>query len=110
MLRRVGVESMLNKVVPIAAIIALGLVLLPLLILLQGCGHESAATQQVRSAAAVDLSCDPSMIEFVDDEAMVKRVSGCGRTLTYMSKCNATSGGGQACRWKPVRDDANDLD
>ena len=106
MLRRVGVNSMLNKVVPITAVIALGL--LPLL--LPGCGHESAATQQVRSAAAVDLSCDASMIEFVDDEAMVKRVSGCGRTLTYMSKCNATSGGGQDCRWKPVRDDGNDLD
>lgn len=104
MLRRVGVESMLNEVVPIAAVIVLGL---PLLL---GCGHESVATQQVRSAAAVDLSCDPSMIEFVDDEAMVKRVSGCGRTLTYMSKCNATSGGGQDCRWKPVRDDGNDLD
>jgi len=104
MLRRVGFELMLNKVVPIAAVIVLGL---PLML---GCGHESAATQQVRSAAAVDLSCDPTMIEFVDDEAMVKRVSGCGRTLTYMSKCNATSGGGQACRWKPVRDDANDLD
>ncbi|TNF61632.1 MAG: hypothetical protein EP303_05325 [Deltaproteobacteria bacterium] len=74
-----------------------------------GCGHESAATQQVRSAAAIDLDCDESMIEFVDDESMVKRVSGCGRTLTYMYKCNATAGGGQDCRWKPVRDDSNKL-
>jgi hypothetical protein len=40
---------------------------------------------------------------------MVKRVSGCGRTLTYMSKCNPTAGGGQDCRWKPVRDDSNKL-
>jgi hypothetical protein len=94
-----------KKVVPVAAIMALSLIGL----IAVGCGHESAATQQVRSAAAVDLDCDASMIEFVDDEAMVKRVSGCGRTLTYMSKCNATAGGGQACSWKPVRDDSNKL-
>ena len=59
-----------------------------MLVLLLGCGHESAATQQVRSAAAIDLDCEESMIEFVDDEPMRKRVSGCGRTLTYMNKCN----------------------
>ena len=88
-----------KKVVQVAAIMVLSM----------GCGHESAATQQVRSAAAVDLDCDASMIEFVDDQAMVKRVSGCGRTLTYMSKCNATSGSGQTCSWKPVRDDSNKL-
>jgi hypothetical protein len=99
---------MLKKVVPVAAIKALSLISLIGLIGV-GCGHESAATQQVRSAAAVDLDCDASMIEFVDDEAMVKRVSGCGRTLTYMSKCNATAGGGQACSWKPVRHDSNKL-
>lgn len=94
-----------KKVVPVAAIMALSLIGL----MAVGCGHESAAIQQVRSAAAVDLDCDASMIEFVDDEAMVKRVSGCGRTLTYMSKCNATAGGGQACSWKPVRDENNKL-
>ncbi|MBW1760551.1 MAG: hypothetical protein JRG67_08235 [Deltaproteobacteria bacterium] len=94
-----------KKVVQVAAIMALSLVgLLDL-----GCGHESAATQQVRSAAAVDLDCDASMIEFVGDEPMVKRVSGCGRTLTYMSKCNAAAGGGQTCSWKPVRDESNKL-
>ncbi|MBW1904490.1 MAG: hypothetical protein JRD92_10635 [Deltaproteobacteria bacterium] len=97
-----------KKVVQVAAIMALSL-LGPLGLLAVGCGHESAATQQVRSAAAVDLDCDASMIEFVGDEAMVKRVSGCGRTLTYMSKCNPTAGGGQDCRWKPVRDDSNKL-
>ncbi|MBW2685343.1 MAG: hypothetical protein JRE19_05425 [Deltaproteobacteria bacterium] len=70
-----------KKVVQVAAIMALSLVgLLDL-----GCGHESAATQQVRS------------------------VSGCGRTLTYMSKCNAAAGGGQTCSWKPVRDESNKL-
>ena len=90
---------MLSRVVYVAAIAALG----------WGCGHESAATQQIRSAASVDLECDASMIEFVDDEPMTKRVTGCGRTLTYMYKCNAEPGGGESCRWKPVRDDSNKL-
>ncbi len=88
-----------KNVIRVAAIMVLSL----------GCGHEPAAMQQVRGAAAVDLDCDESMIEFVDDEPMVKRVSGCGRTLTYMYKCNAAAGGGQDCRWKPVRDDSNKL-
>jgi len=74
------------------------------LVSLTGCGHENAATQQVRSAAAVDLSCDESVIEFTEDTPMEKRVNGCGRTLTYMYKCNPTHGGGQDCRWKAVRD------
>lgn len=90
---------MLNRVVYIAAVASL----------VWGCGHESAATQQVRSAASVDLECEASMIEFVDDKPMEKRVTGCGRTLTYMYKCSASAGGGQACRWKPVRDDSNKL-
>lgn len=90
---------MLNRVVYVAAIAALG----------WGCGHESAATQQVRSAASVDLECDASMIELVDDEPMAKRVTGCGRTLTYMYQCNTEVGGGQSCRWRPVRDDSNKL-
>lgn len=79
------------------------------MLLVLGCGHESAATQQIRSAAAVDLDCDESMIELVDDDPMVKRASGCGRTLTYMYRCNPTAGGGQDCRWRPVRDDRNEL-
>ena len=87
------------KLVEVAAIMVLAL----------GCGHESAATQQVRSAAAVDLDCDESVIEFVEDEPMQKRVSGCGRTLTYMYQCTPTAGG-QSCRWKAVRDDSNKLD
>ena len=74
------------------------------LVFLAGCGHENAGTQQVRSAAAVDLSCDESVIELVEDTPMEKRVSGCGRKLTYMYKCNPTAGGGQDCRWKAVPD------
>ena len=89
---------MRSKVVQVAAMMVLGL----------GCGHESAATQQIRSAAAVDLDCEESLIELVDDKAMQKRVSGCGRTLTYMYKCNTTATG-QDCRWKAVRDDENKL-
>lgn len=74
-----------------------------------GCGHESAAIQEVRTAAAVDLECESSMIEFVDDQPMRKRVTGCGRTLTYMYRCVAEAGGGQTCRWKAVRDPSNQL-
>jgi len=73
-----------------------------LLVFSAGCGHENAATQEVRSAAAVDLSCDASVIEFTEDTPMEKQVSGCGRTLTYMYKCNPTAGSGQDCRWKAV--------
>ena len=94
-----GVERMSDKALYAAVVAVLAL----------GCGHESAATQQIRSAASVDLECDPSMIELVDDQPMQKRVTGCGRTLTYMYKCNAAAGGGQECRWKPVRDDSNEL-
>jgi hypothetical protein len=96
---------MRKKLVEVAAVVALGLVGLVGV----GCGHESAATQEVRSAASVDLDCDPSLIEIVDDKPMEKRVTGCGRTLTYMSKCNATAGGGAACDWTPVRKDTNKL-
>lgn len=67
-----------------------------------GCGHENAATQEVLSAAAVDLSCDESVLEFSEDTPMEKRVTGCGRSLTYMYKCNPAAGGGQDCRWKAV--------
>jgi hypothetical protein len=90
---------MLKRAVQVAAIMVLGF----------GCGHESAATQQVRSAAAIDLECEAAMIEFVEDKPMEKRVTGCGRTLTYMYKCNSADGGGQDCRWKPVRNEHNKL-
>ena len=97
-MRAAGVDPMFKQLVLLAA----GFLLL--LVLGVGCGHESAATQQVRSAAAVDLSCDESVIEFVEDAPMEKRVAGCGRTLTYMYKCNPSAGGGQDCRWKSVPD------
>lgn len=90
-------------------LVTIHLVPVVLLALTAACGHESAATQEVRSAASVDLECEPSQVELVDDSPMVKRVTGCGKTLTYMYKCNPAEGGGQDCRWKPVRDDANVL-
>ena len=79
------------------------------LVLSFACGHESAATQQVRSAASVDLECDPSMIELDEGKPMEVRATGCGRALTYMYKCNPAAGGGSDCRWKPVRNDNNKL-
>lgn len=79
-------------------------VLLLCLGLLCGCGHESAAMQEVRTAAAADLDCDESALQFVEDTPMQKRVSGCGGTLTYMYKCNPGAGGGQTCRWRAVPD------
>ena len=97
---RVISQHVLKRSIEVAAIAFLGL----------GCGHESAATQEIRSAASVDLECEASGIEFVEDKPNQKRVSGCGRTLTYMYRCNPTAGGGQDCRWKPVRDESNKLD
>ena len=79
-------------------------VLVLLFVVSMGCGHENAATQQVRSAAVVDLSCDESAIELLENTPMEKRATGCGRSLTYMYKCNPTAGGGQDCRWKAVPD------
>ncbi len=73
-----------------------------LLFTVWGCGHQSAAEQQVRSAAAVDLDCEESVIEIIDNQPMLKRVSGCGKTLSYMNKCNPAAGGGQSCRWRAV--------
>lgn len=72
-----------------------------------GCGQQSAATQEIMSAASIDLPCDEASIEFIEDKPMQKRVSGCGRTLTYMYKCNPASGGGQDCKWKPVPNEAD---
>ena len=91
---------MLKHVVVIAALVLS-------LSVLHGCGHESAATQEIMNAASVDLACDEAGIEFIEDKPMQKRVSGCGRTLTYMYKCNPSSGGGQSCKWKPVPNKAD---
>lgn len=90
---------MLKKVVQLATVMLFGV----------ACGHESAATQQIRNAASADLDCDPTLIEFVHDKPLEKRVTGCGRTLTYMHQCNATAGGGTECSWRPVRKDSNKL-
>jgi hypothetical protein len=98
---RVGVEAMSSRAIPCAAVVAL--------LSSFGCGHESAATQQVRSAASVDLECEASAIELDENKPMQVRATGCGRALTYMYQCSVTAGGGSDCRWKPVRDDSNKL-
>ncbi len=51
-----------------------------------GCG-ETAASLQVRSAAAADLDCDESAVVVADDRPYEKRVEGCGRSLTYVRYC-----------------------
>lgn len=71
------------------------------------CGRPSAATQQVMSAATVDLGCDEASLEIIEDKPMQKRVTGCGRSLTYMNECNPAAGGGQTCMWRPVRTKAD---
>lgn len=80
------------------------------------CGHDSARTQQVRSAAALDLGCEESAIELVEEDPMRVRVQGCGETMIYMYRCRAVSRHGgsygesasaasiQECRWAPVPD------
>jgi hypothetical protein len=81
-----------------------------------GCGHDSARTQQVRSAAAVDLGCEESAIKFVEEEPTRVRVEGCGDAMTYRYQCRAVSRYGgpygesaseaavQECRWAPVEE------
>lgn len=61
-----------------------------------GCA-DNAATQQVRSAASVDLGCHESSIEFLEDQPLEKTVRGCGRELTYVRQCGGASTG--SCRW-----------
>lgn len=94
-----GIWQMPSKRIEMAAILVFAL----------GCGHESAATQQVRTAASIDLDCDESVIELDETKPMETRATGCGRSLSYMYKCTATAGG-QSCRWTPVRDESNKLD
>ena len=91
--------------------------LMAFITLLAGCGNDSAAKQQVRSAASYDLSCDEAQIEFIEEEPTQIRVQGCGRTMTYMKRCKSTSRGGgayggsatpgatQECRWRAVPDE-----
>ena len=79
-----------------------------------GCGHESAAKQQIRTDAAVDLSCTEPEIEFIEEEPTRIRVEGCGQQMTYMYRCKivSTQGGAygerttlegvQQCRWAAV--------
>ena len=75
---------------------------LPFVLAVYGCGGESAATQQVRSAAAVDLGCNKAAIEIVEEAPFEKTVRGCGQTLVYSRVCGGGSTG--RCYWlaKPI--------
>lgn len=45
---------------------------------------------QVRTAAAADLNCHQSAIEFVDDRPLEKHVRGCGQELIYSRVCGGS--------------------
>lgn len=79
------------------------LVALPLAI---GCA-ESAANQEVRTAAAVDLDCDPSQIKL--DEARPRQTvaSGCGKEQIYRYKCFNAKSDRKDCKWVPIADPGN---
>ncbi|MEZ4286742.1 MAG: hypothetical protein R3A47_01050 [Polyangiales bacterium] len=84
--------------------------------LILGCGRESSAVMQVKSAASSDLACGEDKVTIVDDRPTLKRVEGCGRARTYMYRCRAVSHQGglygenttvaavQECLWAPVED------
>ena len=70
---------------------------------------ETAASAEVRSAAAADLQCDESAVAIVDNSPGRKRVEGCGRSLTYVRSCGSAppSAGAWAgrCQWSPYPDE-----
>ena len=74
-----------------------------LLLVVLGACADNAATQQVRSAASVDMGCHESSIEFVQDAPLEKTVRGCGQELTYMRQCGGRATG--SCRWQAFRVD-----
>ena len=69
---------------------------------LMGCA-ETAASAEVRSAAAVDLDCDETAVAIVDSSPGEKTVEGCGRSLVYTRSCGSApaSAGAWAgrCQW-----------
>jgi hypothetical protein len=69
-----------------------------------GCA-ETAADVQVRHAASEDLECDVSALQIVENRPYEKRVEGCGRTVTYVRSCPAsspsTSAWASRCQWLP---------
>jgi hypothetical protein len=75
-----------------------------LFLLAVGCA-ETAADLQVKHAASEDLECDVSALQIVENRPYQKRVEGCGRTVTYVRSCPAsspsTSAWASRCQWLP---------
>ena len=76
---------------------------------LTGCA-ESTASREVRTAAAVDLDCDPSEIKL--DEARPRQTiaTGCGRKQIYRYRCTTPEEGDRdrkECAWVPIADPGN---
>jgi len=81
--------------------------LLPVLLIALGCGHESAASKDVRSAAAVDLDCDPSEIKLDERRPQQTVATGCGKQQIYVYKCFGAKTDKKDCKWVPVADPGN---
>ena len=79
------------------------LVALPLVV---ACA-ESAASQEVRTAAAVDLDCDPSEIELNEARPRQTIASGCGKEQFYRYKCFGAKSDKKDCKWVPIANPGN---
>ena len=76
-------------------------------ILALACGHESAASKDVRNAAAVDLECDPGDIKLDERRPQQTIASGCGKEQIYVYKCFGATSDKKTCKWVPVADPGN---
>ena len=73
-----------------------------------GCGgHESAASRDVRNAAAVDLDCDPSTIKLDERRPRQTIASGCDKEQIYRYKCFGSKSDKKDCKWVPIEDPGN---
>ena len=79
------------------------------LLLTFGCA-ESAASTDVRTAAAVDLECDESEIKLDERRPRQTVATGCGREQIYRYKCTSAPEGDRdrkECEWVPIADPGN---
>jgi hypothetical protein len=77
-------------------------------LLASGCGHQATtASQDVRSAAAVDLDCDPSEIKLDERRPQQTIASGCGKEQIYRYKCFGAKSDKKDCKWVPIADPGN---
>lgn len=71
------------------------------------CAGESAERREVRSAASVDLDCDPSDIKLDDTRPRLTVASGCGKQQMYRYKCFGSTTDKKDCKWVPMEDPGN---